>query len=313
MVCPVCQSIQLVFHFLSKDRMFQLPGIFRIYSCASCRVLSIQPKLKSTTLAIHYPTTEYYSYKPGVRKGFFSKLRAYSVRNQYSKSIPARLVKMFASVPALPEKHGEMRMLDVGCGSGETLIQLQELGWEGYGIDRDKQAIEAARKKGIKKVVLGTHKDLRSKFSADYFDAVRLYHVIEHIDNPREAVTSIAHILKPGGELIIGTPNAASLVASIFGSYWYNLDSPRHLVVFTPIALKKLLKDCGYTSINTSFASAGGIAGSLQYFLNEKINLKLDLVNKVWVILFLYPLEKLFDTLGVGDVFIIRARKRNVA
>ncbi len=68
-------------------------------------------------------------------------------------------------------------------------------------------------------------------------DAVTLWHVLEHLDDPGEALATIAGWLAPGGALLVGVPNLASLQARIGGDRWFHLDVPRHRVHFTPAGL----------------------------------------------------------------------------
>ena len=130
--------------------------------------------------------------------------------------------------------------------------------------------------------------------------------MIEHLDNPSLCLSLIRKKLKKEGELLIGTPNISSPSAHIFGSYWYNLDSPRHLFLFSPQTLGKLLNKYNFVIQKIEFCSAGGIPGSLQYVARMVFNRKIDLI-KIPIVLLFYPLEWLFNKLGAGDVFVMRA------
>jgi 2-polyprenyl-3-methyl-5-hydroxy-6-metoxy-1,4-benzoquinol methylase len=72
------------------------------------------------------------------------------------------------------------------------------------------------------------------------FDAVTSRHVLEHVPAPEDFVRALAQFLKPGGRLVIVTPNAASLGHRFFGRDFYALDPPRHLVLFTARAIRRL-------------------------------------------------------------------------
>ena len=184
------------------------------------------------------------------------------------------------------------------------LGSLKKLGWETHGLDIDSKAVEIANKKGLN-AKCGTFRAL-STYPDNYFDAIRLYHVIEHLDNPSLCLSLIRKKLKKEGELLIGTPNISSPSAHIFGSYWYNLDSPRHLFLFSPQTLGKLLNKYNFVIQKIEFCSAGGIPGSLQYVARMVFNRKIDLI-KIPIVLLFYPLEWLFNKLGAGDVFVMRA------
>ena len=210
-------------------------------------------------------------------------------------------------MPAMPQGT-KGKILDIGCGSGDTLAILKEIGWDAYGLDIDAQAIKAAHSRGLTNVKLGTYKDLK-KYPDNFFDVIRLYHVIEHLDDSGMCLTLIYKKLKKGGKVIIGTPNAASLVARIFKGYWYNLDAPRHLYLFSPKTLTMLMRKNKCESRVIEFSSAGGWVGSMQYVLEEVLQKRIDLINRPWLILLFYPLEWLLDRLRLGDVFVLRAKK----
>ncbi len=77
-------------------------------------------------------------------------------------------------------------------------------------------------------------------------DAVTLWHVLEHLDEPRDALARIAPWLEPGGDVLVAVPNLASIQASIGGERWYHLDVPRHRVHFTADGLVELLVATGF-------------------------------------------------------------------
>ena len=184
------------------------------------------------------------------KKVFFGELRSFLISH-----------RLFGLVPAMPsQKVG--RILDIGCGSGDTLALLKSVGWDVYGLDIDAAAIRAAHKRGLKNVSLGTYENLK-KHPDNFFEAIRLYHVIEHLNDPNNCLRLAYKKLKPGGELIIGTPNVGSLVARIFRRYWYNLDCPRYLHLFTPKTLRTLARKNKFYRHETTFVSAGGWVGSI--------------------------------------------------
>jgi SAM-dependent methyltransferase len=112
--------------------------------------------------------------------------------------------------------------------------------WDVYGVEVDAESVDFARRKLGLDVYHGTVDE--PHFPDDYFDVVTMWDVIEHLHDPFETLLEIRRILKPGGKLIISTPNAYSWDATLFGRYWIGLDFPRHLYVFSSITLGRLLK-----------------------------------------------------------------------
>jgi ubiquinone/menaquinone biosynthesis C-methylase UbiE len=201
------------------------------------------------------------------------------------------------------------KILDVGCGTGDTLVLLKKLEWDTYGIDMDKNAISIGVKRRLRNLKLGTYKDL-AKYPDNYFDAIRLYHVIEHLGDPGLCLRLIRKKLKRKGELIMGTPNMESIVSKLFKSHWYNLDSPRHFFLFSPGTLGQLVEKEGFRIKKIEFCSAGGIAGSLQYYIGDMLDKKIDLIHTFVIVLLFYPVEWILDKLHVGDIFTLKAIKQ---
>lgn len=291
MRCIVCGNRSWIYLFAARDRMFGIPGQFSEYQCLQCGFVRLFPQPTREALKKYYPSSHYYSYRKEGKLHFFEKLRAFFIEHEF-----------FWLVPAMPRRGERGKILDVGCGSGDTLAQLRSIGWDVYGLDVDAQAIKVAQKRGLKNVSLGSYETMQ-KYPDNFFDAIRLYHVIEHLDNPKRCVRLAYKKLKPGGEIIIGTPNAGSLIAKLVKQYWYNLDCPRHLYLFTPGTLGRLIRDAGYTRQHITFCSAGGWIGSIQYKLD------VDLINIPLLVMFFYPLEWILDRMGIGDIFVLRARK----
>jgi SAM-dependent methyltransferase len=134
------------------------------------------------------------------------------------------------------------RLLDIGCGNGCFLLQMQTLGWEVSGIEPDPKAAAAATASGLN-VKVGLLQD--HSLPEAHYDAVSLNHVIEHLHDPVATLRICRKILKPGGSVFIATPNFAAGGHRLFGSDWFPLDPPRHLVLFTPESLRRALRTAG--------------------------------------------------------------------
>jgi len=135
------------------------------------------------------------------------------------------------------------RLLDVGCGSGDWLLTMREFGWQVAGNDFDRQAVHAAGEKGLQ-VNLGSLED--QHLPDNSFDAITLHHVIEHLPDPIQTLKECFRILRPGGKLILFTPNCESLSHSLFKSDWRGLEPPRHLHIFSLGSMAQLLLKAGF-------------------------------------------------------------------
>jgi 2-polyprenyl-3-methyl-5-hydroxy-6-metoxy-1,4-benzoquinol methylase len=200
--------------------------------------------------------------RPGSLRALFRAIKRSYLSNRYGYRDPSRpsgsralgwLLYLFpvrrsdvdAEIRFLHAQPGG-RLLDIGCGSGAWLGWMRTLGWEVEGIDFDENAIQAARGENLN-VHTGTLE--AQSYPSDTFDVINLNHVIEHVPDPVGLLTEIRRILKPGGKLVLATPNAASIGHRLFGSDWRGLEPPRHLHIFTPPSMLAALQKAGFSEV----------------------------------------------------------------
>jgi 2-polyprenyl-3-methyl-5-hydroxy-6-metoxy-1,4-benzoquinol methylase len=150
------------------------------------------------------------------------------------------------------EKPG--KLLEIGCGGGRFLNRMQRAGWTVEGVDFDPNAVaRIARKYGIR-VSTGKLADIR--YADESFDVVAMSQVLEHVHDPLPLLHECRRVLLPGGRLVVTTPNSLSQAHRIYGRSWRGLEPPRHLQVFTPAALEKCARLCGFEEIRTQTLSS---------------------------------------------------------
>jgi 2-polyprenyl-3-methyl-5-hydroxy-6-metoxy-1,4-benzoquinol methylase len=139
------------------------------------------------------------------------------------------------------------RLLDVGCGSGDWIMFMRGLGWQVNGNDFDANAVKTARGRGLD-VECGSLE--QQNYATGAYDAVTLSHVIEHVPDPVQTLAECRRILKPGGKLVLFTPNASSLSHRVFKQHWRGLEPPRHLHVFSTESMRPSLERAGFQNIS---------------------------------------------------------------
>jgi SAM-dependent methyltransferase len=138
------------------------------------------------------------------------------------------------------------RVLDIGCGEGTFLDEANGRGWNGVGTE-----LNAGKFHGSDLEVYEDLAQVATKYGAESFDAVTMWHTLEHFRNPREVLCEAFELLAPGGVLLVAVPDAGGWQARLFGKFWLHRDVPRHLFHFNFEALKTLLGECGF-DIKTS-------------------------------------------------------------
>ncbi len=133
-------------------------------------------------------------------------------------------------------------VLDVGCGPGWWLNDIDPQ-WSKVGIDTSRLAVDAARELGLTVM----HGDFSTAELPEFsFDLVIHYHVIEHVSAPLFEMACICAALKPGGRLLIGTPDFASPCALRFRDNYRMLHDETHRNLFTRESMSRMLHDFGF-------------------------------------------------------------------
>jgi|GEM_PF-1199703 len=147
-----------------------------------------------------------------------------------------------ACVDLVPHFVADGRLLEVGSGNGERLVQLRDMGWRHlHGVELSETSAAASREMGFD-VMAGTIEDVLAHYPDNHFDVIVSAMVVEHLVNPFTTMRSIATKLKPGGELLFSTVIRDSADGWIFGQYGVSYDFPRHMVFFKKEDLLGMLK-----------------------------------------------------------------------
>ncbi len=114
---------------------------------------------------------------------------------------------------------GEGKVLDIGCGNGRFLSTMRKFGWQPYGVEKNPKASKYARDELHLDVKTGDL--LHCEYKDSSFDAVTMWHSLEHIYDPLDTLKEIGRILNNNGLLVVAVPNIDSFVAKVFKTYWY--------------------------------------------------------------------------------------------
>lgn len=263
--CFLCGAAGRMLYSGMRDRNYAAPGEWNERQCPQpqCGLIWLDPQPTPADIGKAYQT--YYTHnQPApapsfVRDAVYGVWRSYlGVRLGYSQGVGPAWRKIFAPLAlAHPGGMDELdaaamylhapaagaRVLDVGCGSGVLLARMKSLGWEAQGVEVDPGGVAAAQARGV-----SVHQGqlAEANFPDHHFDAVHSAHVIEHVHDPAALLRECFRILKPGGKLVVITPNTASFGHQHFGAAWLNLDPPRHLMLFNKSNLRALAEKQGF-------------------------------------------------------------------
>lgn len=147
------------------------------------------------------------------------------------------------------------------------LRALLDLDHEAHGVEIAPEAASGADPRAQIRIAPELE---RAGYEENTFDAVIMWHVLEHLPHPEKTLAEIRRILKPGGRLILAVPNFGSLQSQRTGNDWFHLDLPRHLYHFTPETLQRLLTCNGFHSESVRhMAMLQNSFGWLQSLLNR--------------------------------------------
>ena len=132
-------------------------------------------------------------------------------------------------------------VLEVGCGQGYFLDEARSFFRYRVGTDMSAQTAEVAARRADD-VFTGGVDAVPAALS---FDLVVALHVIEHVYEPHSFVRAVASKLKPGGHLLLATPDAGSFWFRLLGSRWPSYKYPEHVVFYDQRSLTALLRDSG--------------------------------------------------------------------
>jgi 2-polyprenyl-3-methyl-5-hydroxy-6-metoxy-1,4-benzoquinol methylase len=223
--CPICQYdtlnpyLQVTDHSISKET-------FPLVQCASCQFLFTQNVPQEANAGPYYQSEDYISHSD-TAKGLINKVY-HAVRNLMLRK-KRRIIARYA-----PGK----KVLDVGCGTGYFLNHLKQNNYHTTGVEISEDAKKVAQEK----FGLNVHapSDLTNgKLDKDY-DAITLWHVLEHLYDLNGFMQTFHQSLSTNGVLVIAVPNHKSLDASYYRDKWSAYDVPRHLWHFSPETIRKL-------------------------------------------------------------------------
>jgi 2-polyprenyl-3-methyl-5-hydroxy-6-metoxy-1,4-benzoquinol methylase len=313
MKCPVCSNADCQPARSLYDDRYGYPGVFNLIGCAECGHQFISEEFSADQL-----TDLYSNYYP--RSSF--DLDAHKLPEDVGGLIGCLNGSKSSVMYWVPH---DVRILDIGCGFGESLAYHKKRGCDVHGVEADKNIRRVADKFGYD-VQVGLFD--ASKYEPTSFDYVTLNQVIEHVTDPLEMLRGIATVLKTGGIAILSTPNATGWGARFFGKYWINWHTPYHLQFFTENSMRNAAEKAGLhleavkTITNSEWLKYQWAHCVTYPKMGEKStfwtpNRRAGMVKKMIILALAivhrtkinHLMTRIFDGLGAGDNFIFVLKK----
>jgi 2-polyprenyl-3-methyl-5-hydroxy-6-metoxy-1,4-benzoquinol methylase len=273
LACPACASVGGHAAIELREMMFGTREAFEYRVCSTCGS-AWQPR-PPTDLAPYYPARYFAAGEahsaPGSAATRALRRRSVSPILWGRRRRLSGIAERIAGVPEQTDLYARLlrqwgirsfqnRILDVGCGLVPArLCALRQLGFEHL------RGVDAYVPRST--VHHGIHVDRRDASEiAGSYDVVMYHHSFEHLRDPRGALHATIRLLRPGGRILIRTPIMGSWFWREYGLDWWELDAPRHLVIFSAKGLTRLAHDVGLEVVHAyRDSSAIEFIGSEQY------------------------------------------------
>ena len=229
--CPICSSPKIALSLSAKDFTVTKEN-FPIWKCKDCSLQFTQDVPEQSAIGKYYQSEAYISHSD-TKEGIINKLY-HSVR-KFTLSNKRKLI--FSQT-----KKQKGNILDVGCGTGAFLNTMKETGWSITGLEPDEQAAQNA--KSLYNIDTQSSDQLFN-LPANSFDAITMWHVLEHVHQLQEYIAQLKKLLTKNGVLFIAVPNYTSHDAAHYKESWAAYDVPRHLYHFSPESMKVLIEKHG--------------------------------------------------------------------
>ena len=279
--CRICGCTEAVERLNPREMMFGRRERFAYFRCAACGCLQLA--VVPANLAEHYPKN-YYSLQvlpdaPINWRTSWKQRWAYPYMARHKSgwgSLWGSLLCSFKDGPPFPDWlrflarpiARDAEILDVGCGSGVGLIELRKWGFTRLrGVD--PFISESITYRGGVRVDKCQLQDIRGKFNL-----ITFHHVLEHLENPLEALVQARELLAKGGQILVRIPLSDSLAAQKYGENWVQLDAPRHITLHTRKSMELAAQKAGMKIIRVTYDST-----AFQFWASEQYLLDIPLFD----------------------------------
>ena len=244
MICKICNNSENNEEFRIREMMFGFRDEFTYFECSKCGCIQISDVPKN--MEKYYPSN-YYSFKKGESKNFIKqtlkrKRDGYALfkKGLIGKVLYIKYPNLLFDMISKMGVNYNSRILDVGCGAGDLLYSLNDIGFKDLmGLDpyMDRDVI-TDDVKILKKTIPELPDDQR-------FDLIISNHSFEHIPDQLETLFKISKILSEKGFCLIRIPVKTEYIWNRYGVNWVQMDAPRHFFLHSLKSFELLVEKSG--------------------------------------------------------------------
>ncbi len=213
---------------------------YNIIQCNKCDLVYVNPRLTQEAI------TQLYDENYFVGEGFDKSVQYQSEFEELSNKTDLSNWDVSTINELLLTKEQAPKLLDIGCGMGLFLWKAKQAGFDVEGIELSTFAADFVRSKGIKVRDKSIYED---KLPKNYYDAISMKEVIEHLPDPKTALQNVHDSLKPGGVLFMTTGNYSCPERKLRGKDWFYFMPEGHIYVFSNKTMTNYLKQIGFSKV----------------------------------------------------------------
>ena len=202
-------------------------GTQRIVRCRDCGLIYVNPRPRAELVVDAYASAQ---------------------DELYVSAAAGRMATFRRCLSIVEERANGGRLLDVGCAAGHFLKVAAEAGWKVTGVEPCGWLADyGVRHLGVNILPVTLQ---QAQFANSYFDVVTMWDVLEHVPDPKSDLREVWRVLKPGGLLVVNSPDVGTWMARLAGRRWWFFLSV-HLYYFTADTLERVLHETGFSGFQT--------------------------------------------------------------